>query len=197
MRIFVTGGTGYVGAAVVEHLVQEGYKVTILVRSSVGEARARRLGARVEYGDLRQAAAYGRVAAEHDAVIHMALERGPQAAPADSVALAGLLDETYTDGFLVVKDGVIVFERYFNGMEERTLHLSQSVAKSVTAAAAGALAGKGLLDVNARITDYLPELNDTAYRGATLVMFRTWRRDGSRSRPRATRASAGPATCSN
>jgi CubicO group peptidase (beta-lactamase class C family) len=82
--------------------------------------------------------------------------------------LAGLLDETYTDGFLVVKNGAIAFERYYNGMEGRTLHLSQSVAKSVTAAAAGVLAGRGQLDVHARITDYLPELNDTAYRNATL-----------------------------
>ena len=82
--------------------------------------------------------------------------------------LAGLLDETYTDGFLVIRNGAIVFERYYNGMEGRTLHLSQSVAKSVTAAAAGALIGKGLLDVTAKITDYLPELNGTAYRGATL-----------------------------
>jgi CubicO group peptidase (beta-lactamase class C family) len=82
--------------------------------------------------------------------------------------LAGLLDETYTDGFIVLKHGAIVYERYFNGMDQRTLHLSQSVAKSVTAAAAGALMGKGLLDVEAPITSYLPELNDTAYRGARL-----------------------------
>jgi CubicO group peptidase (beta-lactamase class C family) len=82
--------------------------------------------------------------------------------------LAGLLDETYTDGFIVLKHGAIVYERYFNGMDQRSLHLSQSVAKSVTAAAAGALAGKGLLDVEAPITHYLPELNDTAYRGARL-----------------------------
>ena len=82
--------------------------------------------------------------------------------------LAGLLDETYTDGFLILKDGAIVFERYYNGMEWRTQHLSQSMAKSVTAAAAGVLVGRGLLDVNTLITDYLPELNDTAYRGASL-----------------------------
>jgi hypothetical protein len=85
-----------------------------------------------------------------------------------STTLAGLLDETYTDGFIVLKDGAIVYERYFNGMDHRTLHLSQSVAKSVTAAAAGALAGKGMLDVDAPVTHYLPELNDTAYRGARL-----------------------------
>lgn len=82
--------------------------------------------------------------------------------------LARLLDDTYTDGFIVLKDGAVVYERYFNGMTPRTLHLSQSVAKSVTAAAAGVLVGKGLLDVNAPVTHYIPELNDTAYRGALL-----------------------------
>ena len=83
-------------------------------------------------------------------------------------SLAGLLDETYTDGFLVIRNGAIVYERYFNAMTARTLHLSQSVAKSVTAAAAGVLVGRGLLDINGRITGYLPELDDTAYRDARL-----------------------------
>ena len=91
-----------------------------------------------------------------------------QSAEGGTTSLAGLLDETYTDGFIVVRNGAIQFERYFNGMDGRTLHLSQSVAKSVTAAAAGVLVGRGVIDVNAKITDYLPELNDTAYRNATL-----------------------------
>lgn len=82
--------------------------------------------------------------------------------------LAQLLDDTYTDGFIVLKHGAVVHERYFNGMTPRSLHLSQSVAKSVTAAAAGVLVGKGLLDVGAPVTHYIPELNDTAYRGALL-----------------------------
>lgn len=82
--------------------------------------------------------------------------------------LAGLLDETYTDGFLVLKGGAIMFERYFNGMDERTLHLSQSVSKSVVGTVAGILAQKGVIDVAAPVTDYLPDLNDTAYRGASL-----------------------------
>ena len=85
-----------------------------------------------------------------------------------STSLAGLLDETYTDGFIVLKDGAVVYERYFNGMTPRSLHLSQSVAKSVTAATAGVLVGRGLLDVQAPVTQYIPELNDTAYRGALL-----------------------------
>jgi CubicO group peptidase (beta-lactamase class C family) len=82
--------------------------------------------------------------------------------------LAEHLDETYTDGFLVLKDGIIAYERYFNGMHQRTLHLSQSVAKSITGVVAGILIARGLLDVNAPVTQYLPELEKTGWRDATL-----------------------------
>lgn len=78
------------------------------------------------------------------------------------------LDDSYTDGFLVLHKGRIITERYFNDMAERTLHLSQSMAKSVTAAAAGCLIAQGVLDTEAPITHYLPELAATAYQGATL-----------------------------
>jgi CubicO group peptidase (beta-lactamase class C family) len=85
-----------------------------------------------------------------------------------ATTLDDLLNDTYTDGFLVLKNGAIVTEQYFNGMGPRTLHLSQSLAKSVTAAVAGILIGRGLIDVEAQITDYLPELETTAWRGATV-----------------------------
>jgi CubicO group peptidase (beta-lactamase class C family) len=82
--------------------------------------------------------------------------------------LAGLLEATFTDGFLILIDGTIACERYFNGMDERTLHLSQSVAKSFIGMLAGILAGQGAIDVAAPVTDLLPELETTAYRGARL-----------------------------
>jgi CubicO group peptidase (beta-lactamase class C family) len=82
--------------------------------------------------------------------------------------VGSFLDQSYTDGFLIIHDGAIVHERYFNGMDERTLHLSQSMAKSVTAAAAGALIGHGLLDREQLVTHYLPELEATAYKGSRL-----------------------------
>ncbi|MGE0240530.1 MAG: serine hydrolase domain-containing protein [Parvibaculaceae bacterium] len=78
------------------------------------------------------------------------------------------LDLSYTDGFIVLHRGRIVWERYFNGMSERTLHLSQSVAKSVTGAAAGCLVAQGVLDPALPVTHYLPELAATAYQGATV-----------------------------
>lgn len=78
------------------------------------------------------------------------------------------LDESYTDGFLVLKDGAVVYERYFNGMTPRSLHLSQSMAKSITGAVAGILVGRGQLDPDAPVTSYLPELRRTAWNGASL-----------------------------
>ncbi len=83
-------------------------------------------------------------------------------------SLAELLDETYTDGFIVLKDGAILFERYFNHMTPRSLHLSQSVAKTVVGTTAGILVGKGILDPEAPVTRYLPELEATGWRGAKL-----------------------------
>ena len=78
------------------------------------------------------------------------------------------LEEDFTDGFIVLHRGAIVLERYLNGMTERTLHLSQSVAKSVTGTVAGILAGRGLIDPEGQVTDYLPELKRTAWKGAKL-----------------------------
>lgn len=82
--------------------------------------------------------------------------------------LATYLAQSFTDGFLVLKDGAVVYERYLNGMDAATLHLSQSVAKSFVGALAGILARRRLLDVRAPVTDVLPELKTTAYAGATV-----------------------------
>jgi CubicO group peptidase (beta-lactamase class C family) len=78
------------------------------------------------------------------------------------------LDDNFTDGFIVLNQGAIVFERYMNGMTERSCHLSQSVAKSLTGSLIGILAARGDLKVEGLITDYLPELKATGYDGATL-----------------------------
>ncbi len=74
----------------------------------------------------------------------------------------------YTDGFLVAKGGVILHESYHNCMTRQTQHLSQSVAKSVVSTVAGVLIAKGHLDTTELITTYLPELESTAWRGATV-----------------------------
>ena len=88
---------------------------------------------------------------------------------AGKVATLGqLLEETYTDGFLVLHKGAIVYERYFGAMTLRTLHLSQSVAKSIIGMIAGILTSRGELNPKKLVTDYLPELAATGWQGATL-----------------------------
>ena len=80
----------------------------------------------------------------------------------------GFLAASFTDGFCVVHRGKIIAEHYDNGMSEHTLHLVQSVSKSVTATALGILAARGQVRVDVPVTHYLPELAATAYRGATV-----------------------------
>lgn len=82
--------------------------------------------------------------------------------------IAGFLQANYTDGLLVLHRGKVVAERYLNGMATRTPHLSQSVAKSIVGTIAGILIERGQIDPDAPITQYLPELETTAYRGATV-----------------------------
>jgi len=78
------------------------------------------------------------------------------------------IDSSYTDAILVMHRGKVVLEQYHNGMTERSLHLSQSMSKSVVAAVAGILIGRGLIDPAEQVTHYLPELAITAWHGATL-----------------------------
>lgn len=84
------------------------------------------------------------------------------------MAITDWLDSSYTDGFIVLHRGQVVFEKYFNDMTDRSLHLSQSMAKSVTGSVAGILIDQGLLNPDEAVTSYLPELEQTAWRGATL-----------------------------
>lgn len=82
------------------------------------------------------------------------------------ISVADFLDNSCTDGFIVLHHGKVVFERYMNGMTERSLHLSQSVAKSFCGALVGIAAAAGAVDPQKPITHYLPELAATAYDGA-------------------------------
>jgi CubicO group peptidase (beta-lactamase class C family) len=84
------------------------------------------------------------------------------------LSVAELLEETYTDGFLVLCRGQIVAEHYFNGMAPDVPHLLMSVSKSVTSAVAGVLAGRGGLSVSARVEEIVPELGGTSFGGATV-----------------------------
>ena len=75
---------------------------------------------------------------------------------------------TETDGWMVVHDGKLVAEQYAGAMEPDTLHLLMSVSKSIVGILVGALAGQGVLNVEEPVTTYVPELEHSGYRGATV-----------------------------
>ncbi len=86
-----------------------------------------------------------------------------------SRSVLDVLDASYTDGFIVIHKGDVVYERYFNAMTRSTLHLSQSVAKSVTATACSILIERGEIDVNVPLGDVIPELAGSGYADAKLA----------------------------
>ena len=49
------------------------------------------------------------------------------------------LNQSFTDGFIVIKDQEIVYERYLNGMNKNSKHILMSVSKSVLGLVTGIL----------------------------------------------------------
>ena len=76
--------------------------------------------------------------------------------------------DTWTDAVLVLHDGVLVEERYVDPMTPTTPHLLMSVTKSVVSCVAGILVGRGVLDPEAPISTYVPEVAGSGYDGATV-----------------------------
>ncbi|KZM48584.1 NAD-dependent epimerase/dehydratase family protein [Labrenzia sp. OB1] len=70
MDVFVTGGTGQIGAAVVKRLTGEGVRVIGLARSDNASEKLRASGASAYPGDLRSPESWVGRAASCDAVIH-------------------------------------------------------------------------------------------------------------------------------
>lgn len=74
MKVFITGGTGYLGTVLVEHLVAAGHDVTALARSDASAARLHEAGAAPVAGSLSDTEVLAGAAAAADAVIHAAVD---------------------------------------------------------------------------------------------------------------------------
>ena len=109
MRVFLTGGTGYVGSAVLDSLVRGGHRVDALVRHSEGAARVQARGATPILGDVMNPTSWRDAAAAADGAVHAAAEYGPKARQFDVTAVDTLTALPPKDGrFLVYTSGIWV-----------------------------------------------------------------------------------------
>jgi CubicO group peptidase (beta-lactamase class C family) len=79
-----------------------------------------------------------------------------------------MVELSYTDGIMVLHQGKVIYERYLNGMQAHTLHAWASGSKSMTGTLAIMLAQQGWIGLEALITYYLPELENSGFAGATV-----------------------------
>ena len=88
--------------------------------------------------------------------------------PGGPLGFDAWLDKTFTDSMVVLKDGKVVFESYAQGQGPAIPHIWMSVSKSVLGLVAGIVVGRGQLDVDAPLTELIPELAGSAFAGATV-----------------------------
>ena len=78
------------------------------------------------------------------------------------------LEQADVQGFLVLKDNQIVYEKYLHGSAPDDRFLSMSVEKSIVSVLFGTAVDEGKINVNDPVTKYLPDLADGAYKDCTV-----------------------------
>lgn len=111
MDIFLTGGTGYIGSAVIAELVGAGHRVVALNRSPEKAADIERLGAEPLAGELHEPGGYLEAASTADGIVHAAFDYATTVR-GDATAIDALLGAAggrscalaYTSGCWVLGD---------------------------------------------------------------------------------------------
>lgn len=88
MHVFITGGSGLIGSAVVPELLDNGHTVLALARSDSSESKLRSLGAETVRGDLADLDTIRSGAAKADGVIHLAFANDFSSLDALAAAIA-------------------------------------------------------------------------------------------------------------
>ena len=86
----------------------------------------------------------------------------------NQVSVNQALENSYTDGIVVLRNNTIVFERYFGGMNQHDQHIWFSATKSLVSTAFGILVAEGKIDLNASPADYIDELKGSGFERTTI-----------------------------
>ncbi len=79
------------------------------------------------------------------------------------------IERTDTTGLIVIKDGTIVFEKYYEGNDKSTRTISMSVAKSFVSFLIGVALEDGVIgSLQDSVDKYVPELKGSGYEGVSL-----------------------------
>ncbi|MFJ4678245.1 SDR family oxidoreductase [Kitasatospora sp. NPDC088783] len=151
MHVFITGGTGLIGSAVLAELLSAGHRVTALARSDASAAKARAAGADVLRGSLTDLDVLREGARKADGVISLAFGNdfsAPDAfvrAMAEEAAAVDALGESLvgTDRPLVVVSGTPAVPGR-PATEQDALPEGPVAERSRTVARALALASRGV-----------------------------------------------------
>jgi CubicO group peptidase (beta-lactamase class C family) len=95
-------------------------------------------------------------------------ELKPNTMDTSSLGLDNAMVSTDCDAIVVLHKDKLVHESYRNGMTSRDPHILMSVSKSMLGLVAGTLIERGELAESDLITKHLPEIENTAYAGATV-----------------------------
>lgn len=85
-----------------------------------------------------------------------------------SITLLQALDTIFTDGFIVLHKGRIVYERYTGGLTTDGTHAVMSVSKTLTGTLGAILVAEGVIDDSRMVASYVPELASSAFGDATV-----------------------------
>ena len=86
----------------------------------------------------------------------------------DSLPLDDLLDKHDADGFLMMRHGCIVYERYWNGLTAHDRHIWFSMTKSLVSTAFGILMEQIEIDLTKSPAYYIEELKGSGFERTTI-----------------------------
>lgn len=180
MRLFITGGSGFIGSAVVVELRGAGHEVLALARSDAAAERLDALGVEVVRGSLADLGELRRAAAGSEGVIHLAFAHGEpylEAAEGDRRAIEALGAALAGSGRpLVITSGTLVLPAGRVGTEvDAPDPAAPGAARATGERAALALAWRG---VRASVVRLAPSVHDRVRRGFVGTLIDAAERSG-------------------